>query len=102
MRAAAAPLLVAPRLANCACLGMDVVRAGSGQLCIVAIQVLIKMHLIGGTQRGSVKDEDRYARGEIHADIVAPGLYGLLDTLRRSSSIIAQGPDRERSRVCDA
>jgi hypothetical protein len=76
---------------------------GSGQLRIVAIQVGIKMHLrVPVRESGPIQDEDWYARGELHGDIIAAGLHGLLDTLERPAGIVAQGPGRERSGLLDA
>ena len=97
--AAADSFLEALRPANRDCLWMCVALGEcSGQLRIVAIQVVIKMNLIVSVREGGpINDEHRYSLGEIHGDIVAAGLHGLLYTLKRPAGIVAQGPGRERS-----
>src|SRR5215471_17076194 len=104
MMAAAGPFLEALRPADRECLWMCVAPGKcAGQLRIVAIQVVIKMNLIVTVSEGGpVNDEDRYALGEIHGDIVAVGLHGLLHTLERPAGIVAQGPGRELGGLFDA
>ena len=102
--AVAKPFLEALRPANRACLWMCVALGKySGQLRIVAIQVVVKMNLIvSGSKGGPVNDEYRYSLSEIHCDIVAAGLHGLLYTCERPAGIVAQGPGRELGRLFDA
>src|SRR5262249_26823714 len=104
MVAAAGPFLEALRPAGRDCLWVSVALGKcSGQLRIVAIQVVIKMNLIiSVSEGGPVNDEYRYALGEIHGDIVAAGLHGLLYARERPAGVVAQGPGRELGGLFDA
>jgi hypothetical protein len=58
--------------------------------------------IVSSREGGPINDEYRYSLGEIHGDIVAAGLHGLLYTLKRPAGIVAQGPSRERSGLLNA